>query len=103
MPFLTARTVFTNIRASIRRKERKTDIDAKLFKRTIQSMWAAQIVIVNIKFQVCPQNILFMLHYSTVIHNSIHTQNLNQPFIRIERNSTTTSSVLIQFESRTAL
>ena len=39
-PFLTARAVFINIRASMRRKERRTDIDAKLLQRTIQSMWA---------------------------------------------------------------
>ena len=39
MPFLAARSIFISLLAMIRMKEKKADINAKVFCRTISEMW----------------------------------------------------------------
>ena len=42
--FLTARFVFVNLRATIRRKKGKADINAKMFRTTIREMWNCECI-----------------------------------------------------------
>ena len=44
MPFLTARSVFINLRAVIRRKKGKAELNAKIFRTTIREMWNCECI-----------------------------------------------------------
>ncbi len=44
MPFLTARSVFIDLRAIVRRKEGNADVNAKMFRSTIREMWNCECI-----------------------------------------------------------